>query len=535
MPLSGTTLFRSFVSTVKRTGETGIPDYSILFWQNTDNWAANQATHGPSPSNNTATGRYFRQYEIGMPSRSDVNDNNLGNINHLIRCVSTSTGWKSKCDIKYGASTSALSTFNTLLEIGGAHQTTSTLLAGRGSNFPALKNDGNVAGVANATGSNKVLVFNTAHGGHTHYVEGFRDELLKLKPGNTEKTSTGLTKALTVFGTTPIFKDPALNSGPLKTLPKDILVFYDGADDLPAEYYSPDPFVNSSTGSDAAGTYLPLAGMPNNGPYAYTVGMTPAEGDSVGLVHMEALSTMGGQHNHYTPTFPASYNAPTGGNMDVITDLTAIPSSAGLTAQADNSNFPVLHNHRVNWRLFVDLKSVAMKAYFTKSASTPILPGVIIGYSIGKYSGYNGSLDGAETLPPDWYFCDGNNGTPDLRDFYVLAKPASEGGTSEVLAEFNRAQVIDVSASTVDWKHSHVGTTKVAVTDGNPGFKDVGSHTEVYSSTATRHTHAVSTLNQFDTTPATTRRINVKVGLIVEYVPPTVDIAFIMYNPPTVI
>jgi hypothetical protein len=101
-------------------------------------------------------------------------------------------------------------------------------------------------------------------------------------------------------------------------------------------------------------------------------------------------------------------------------------------------------------------------------------------------------------------------------------------------------EIKSIEVETVNWKHGHVykqpAATPIA---GAAGAKDVGSHASNYDPSAdpnntTRHTHVVSSVGTFtQKTPSGSNlfgRPNAKVGSTVNYEPPTVEIAFIMYN-----
>jgi hypothetical protein len=166
---------------------------------------------------------------------------------------------------------------------------------------------------------------------------------------------------------------------------------------------------------------------------------------------------------------------------------------------------------------------------------------LILGYSIGKESGFSGpSTTGSEILPKGWYFCDGTNGTPDLRGRYPFLNFTQDGLTGIDQNAISNMEIKSIEVETVNWKHGHVykqpAATPIA---GAAGAKDVGSHASNYDPSAdpnntTRHTHVVSSVGTFtQKTPSGSNlfgRPNAKVGSTVNYEPPTVEIAFIMYN-----
>jgi hypothetical protein len=94
---------------------------------------------------------------------------------------------------------------------------------------------------------------------------------------------------------------------------------------------------------------------------------------------------------------------------------------------------------------------------------------------VGTIKGYVGS---AADIPGGWYICDGENGTPDFRGYFVLASSledagvatdagtldisGSTGGPSAVTAGLATGGVVTPGSSS----HSHVVTVTVAEYDG---------------------------------------------------------------------
>ena len=93
-------------------------------------------------------------------------------------------------------------------------------------------------------------------------------------------------------------------------------------------------------------------------------------------------------------------------------------------------------------------------------------------------------------IPSGWYLCDGNNGTPNLTDRFVIHADADSGGTRDVG---------DTGGShTTNLQHNHGGASggpsATVFVDDNSGGSDyfVGSQT---------HTHSIS--NDLSTTQST--------------------------------
>lgn len=111
-----------------------------------------------------------------------------------------------------------------------------------------------------------------------------------------------------------------------------------------------------------------------------------------------------------------------------------------LRVAADSGQWP--HTHTLTVRLAVSAKRRGL-ALYGGSGDYPVLAGMIVMH------------DGA--VPAGWVLCDGTNGTPDMRDFFVeFAASGQEGvaaGNNTVVA----------SGQTNDWGHSHYGSD---ATDG---------------------------------------------------------------------
>jgi hypothetical protein len=74
---------------------------------------------------------------------------------------------------------------------------------------------------------------------------------------------------------------------------------------------------------------------------------------------------------------------------------------------------------------------------------------------------WSGSVGG---LPTGWYLCDGSNGTPDLRDRFIIGA----GGSYGVGASGGSADAIVVA-------HTHTGTTSTVGDHAHPSLYNVGA------------------------------------------------------------
>jgi hypothetical protein len=590
MPFSSKTLFRDYLSKSNDLTVRAIPDYTVLFWHRVHDWEyVNGGTHGHDPSNTAVTsGKYFRQYELGLSATPDVAsfytpaNKPSTKYNYIVRCLSSDTDWPLLCDLRFAANTNMPNTQATLLDINGNHGIT---LPGRTA--PPLPADGTAASAVALT------LYNSSHTGHFHQVEGLYNLVNTIDGGNTvhelngsassrqgafkyEYYSAGIAddswvpNSMASFFVDPIIKDPKLDTVPITTIPQDCIVLYYGNDGLPSPYYDPHDVTVSDTTNNmndvsANGYILPitfarstrLLDTKNVGvknlfvvnvvPSSTVTGTTISSIPSANIVSINAGNTItftlssnsSGYHDHKT----------LGGSTKTVTTATAVsysvvpPALAGAALTTINTwdtadNESILHRHKVTYKAEVKLKSKKLKGYRTTSPNAPIEDGLILGYSIGKYSKYTGnSTDGANILPKGWYFCDGNNGTPDLRGRYPFlnfkdSNQDSENDTGSSLS------IKSINVQTVDWKHSHVYPATTTAVTGAAGSKDVGNHGSNYDvasnpSNTTKHSHVVSSVNTFQQVMpngSLSTKGNAKVGSQIDYEPPTVEIAFIMFK-----
>jgi hypothetical protein len=137
-----------------------------------------------------------------------------------------------------------------------------------------------------------------------------------------------------------------------------------------------------------------------------------------------------------------------------------IQTSAGASIQTLDNLYPILQN---------------------APASAPAIPsgGIIL------WSGSTGSV------PSGWYLCDGTNGTPDLRNSFIVGA----GNTYAVGATGGTADAIVVS-------HNHTATS--TVTDpGHFHVSGVPQDYNVYGTTAISATNGKTGVQTFSTSPNT--------------------------------
>lgn len=131
-------------------------------------------------------------------------------------------------------------------------------------------------------------------------------------------------------------------------------------------------------------------------------------------------------------------------------------------------------------------------AYASGVFDNLIVSGVAVGGGGGVPSGgiimWSGSISAAAALAPDWYLCNGSNGTPDLRDKFIVCAKQDDSG----VAKTNLTGSLTQSGGSAD--HTHSGTT--AATGGlYNAYTGLGSY---YANGG--HTHTFTSENQ-STTP----------------------------------
>jgi len=80
-------------------------------------------------------------------------------------------------------------------------------------------------------------------------------------------------------------------------------------------------------------------------------------------------------------------------------------------------------------------------------------------------SGFIGAWSGTiATIPAGWILCDGNNGTPDLRDRFVIGANADVGGIPKAEIRGDPEQSCDIACHChTDDGHSHFGAMCVCI------------------------------------------------------------------------
>lgn len=140
------------------------------------------------------------------------------------------------------------------------------------------------------------------------------------------------------------------------------------------------------------------------------------------------------------------------GNIDTSTDTFSLVTGAALTGQATAA-------------------TPAVSDDSTKIATTAFVRDVI---PTGVIVMWSGSI---ASIPAGWYLCDGTNGTPDLRNKFVIAANADDSGTAKTAITGSATQsggtkdaiVVSHSHTATDSGHQHFTTGNVA------GIADLGA------------------------------------------------------------
>ncbi|CAB5221243.1 hypothetical protein UFOVP245_106 [uncultured Caudovirales phage] len=523
MPVTNISLLRSPSSQAGPTTQPAVgvlPNYAILFWY---------APIGRWDALNFGglnTG-YFRTYTDICYPKAQFIDALTGTAtslksNPLIRCIDIDTDWKTKLDVCYAATIVTSDKYSTRLETGGKHSPTDTKVFSR-SGQPL----GFGKAIADAASTTvKYFPLTTAHSGHDHSVPSCIDALKnvgwgELYPGLTAAAGAEDYQGTQHVAVNLVIRDPSLQGGStaINSLPKNVIVF--GANLPSPDYVNTDDKGGSTIGHrlSATGISAPLLAK------TIDVGLI----GNAGVLTFRATSNNNGTHTH----------------ADIKNTQLAASDKTGQTAYVFNTSAGTIptttspgagfgdHNHQIEYHNTVTIKSKELRAYITALDQTPIADGVIIGYSIGKFSGYKGTENGPSALPAGWYFCDGTNGTPDLRGYFINANFRDSAHDVE-LSPTSSTAVSDIVVNLAG-AHGHAGPPNLdynfpgtdQIKTGLGSAVDIGAHG---FDKVTEHTHTISTQSSFILGGVTYK--NYKVGVNLNYTPPAVDIAFIQYKAP---
>lgn len=388
------------------------------------------------------------------------------------------------------------------------------------------------------------------HEGHLHTVYGdnFANKLTKYKFGELVSPTEGIwdTGGLNLIGVGLLKKDfniPTSTGKPVTSIPKGILVlgndisldtditsFSENYAMLDAEHDLTAGTTPNKGGRSASSTSF--AGVPLYMVYkAESFGvMSPPVGTNT--INFSVTSNTSGMHDHRIKTSSIAKSDKTGLSGDKL-------GPAGD------------HTHDVSYKSDIVLKSKWLNGWITLKNETPLANGMIIAYCPPAASVTSTTTDN-DLLPPNWHFCDGNNGTPDLRD-YMVAVNMNTSGMSLYNTVVNTNNQLSIASLTVGPNsgeiemsfndgvkiikiktHTHViGVEGGPTTKGTPiPFK--GSHA---GDPSRWHTHVVEPNETFTTTTQNSAGTNVSATFnsitpnsTFNYNPSSVTLAFIMLN-----
>lgn len=487
MPLGNLGRLRSDGQTNAFKEDVHIPLYTVLFYYGKDN----EFTNGELNFN------YYRNYqEIYYPNITLYNTDGSPSITKcdpLISSISSDADWNTNTGFCFAAVTSLPNTGATLFTADS--HSPSTLV--RTKIYDALGNKS----ISGGGGAN--APYYTEQKGtysHTHTANNIALNLRAVQYGRYDGFA-GNTAGINAIAVKPILRDPQLvtdlnevyNEKKLTYLPKNVIVF---GENLPANNYTRDDLFHGNT---ATGHVLPLI----------------AKADNVGALNIAN-----------TLTFTISSSTVLNHNHDGI-----VPVQKRKSTRNNQTGYAIkeagLHSHTVSYTSDVTIRSKILKAWITTQNNTLIANGVILGYSIGQNSLYKGIYSNSQVLPVNWHFCDGNNGTPDLRGYFIYANFNSSNNCHDTV--YNSSNTITINSITMsaNGNHSHMGPlTGFEIGIGDP--VDIGSHSYEDS---LDHVHSLSTSSTFkyNATDATAVT-NILPGQSYTYTPPRVQLAFIMYN-----
>ena len=484
MPLSGISRLRTDGQINAPRGKFPyVPFYSVLFWYGTYSGTLNL--------------NYYRQYsEIYYPSAVFYNADGTFNqlqSNPMIACVALDANWQTTTGSCVVPTISMPNTATTLFESFTHGSTTLS----RSAIYPVL-----AASPADSLSTTLTYIEQTGDNIHAHDVVELAQAFRNLNFG--ELNGEGVYDGINAIAVDPILRDPTLstnipgyNDTKLNYLPKNIIVFANTITGANAAYYTQD---DSGHTSSANGKILPLIAKDSN---------DGVLGLSNSLI-MSVSSNTVLPHNHNI--YPAA--AQKRSNKASQKAYNLIPAGS--------------HSHKITYTANVALRSKILRAWITTSDQTPIANGVIIGYSINRETtGFDGTGSNSYNIPLYWHFCNGTDGTPDLRGYYIYANFDASNTYHDVVYNSSNTMVISSIVMEANGNHSHVGPLSGLLTNtGTP--LDIGAHS---FEDVLDHTHSISTLTEFKYSPTDTANVvNVQASNTYSYTPPTVNFAFIMYN-----
>lgn len=468
------------------TSNTYVPFYAVLFWYDND------ANFTNTPSGTLDT-EYYRKYsDLYYPLATFYNqDDTYSSLRSspLIYCVGTDNNWKSTTGKCYSPTTNLPNTGATLFQSFSHNPAT----LGRTKVYNSL---GSYSGDSLSLTETYIEQFGEET--HIHSTNNIAQGLRSIQYGVKDADSNY--QGLNAIAVKPILRDPKLsttisgyNDTRLSYFPKGVIVF---GNSLPTAYYSRDDNLHVET---ANGNVLPLIALNEN------VGVL----GSSNTLSYTLSSNSAPLHDHNTQPVFRKYKS----DKPNQTAYRIVESG--------------VHTHNTTYTANVALRSKILRAWITTSDQTPISNGVIIGYSIGATSLYEGQEANSISLPVNWHFCDGKNGTPDLRGYYIYANFDTANNCHDTIYNTSNTFLITSINIAANGNHSHLGP--LTGTEVGIGLvTDTGSHT---FEDVLDHTHAISNTTSFKYIPSdTSNATNIRVGQSYTYTPPSASLAFIMYN-----
>jgi len=486
MPVSKVTFVRSDGQTNAPKEEVHVPLYTVLFYYGKDN----EFTSG------SLNVDYYRNYqEIYYPYITLYNSDGSPSkvkCDPLITSISSDASWNTNTGFCFAATTSLPNTGATLFN----SQSHDPITLVRTKVYNALGEE------RGKPASKPPIYYNEQKGvfNHNHTANNIAFNLRSVQYGRYDDYAKQ-TAGINAIAVKPVLRDPQLvtdlnevyNEKKLTYLPKNVIVF---GNSLPTNNYTRSDLFHSNT---ATGQVLPLI----------------SKAENVGVLNIAN-----------TLTFTISSSTVLNHNHDGIVPVQRIKS-----ARTNQIGYVVkeagMHSHTVTYTSNVAVRSKILKAWVTTQDNTLIANGVILGYSIGLNTLYKGIYSNSHVLPVNWHFCDGNNGTPDLRGYFIYANFDQSNTYHDVVYNSANTITIDNISMSANGKHSHLGPlTGVETGTGSP--VDIGSHS--YED-ALDHIHDISTSSTFKYNISDADAVtNILPNQSYTYTPPNVQLAFIMYN-----
>ena len=167
-----------------------------------------------------------------------------------------------------------------------------------------------------------------------------------------------------------------------------------------------------------------------------------------------------------------------GSSRKVMVDTTSTQTLTNKTLTSPTVNTATISGGNINSAIIGGTTPAAA------TVTNLTVTGTVSGFNTFPSGGiimWSGSI---ASIPSGWYLCNGSNGTPDLRDRFVVGA----GSSYAVAATGGSANAIVVShshtATVTDPGHNHAylsGATGVSTPNGTGGFVRDGSYSTVYS------------------------------------------------------